>query len=162
MGLAALFWANLRILIAGGDGVRQVVERARVAGLKPCWRRPNIWQKESGVVDPGHLPHDTDRRDLFQTRTRNTLMALEARARRRHATGVITKELEKNKTLGLHPSSRGFCADGFLMHAINVRKVFSYDWPRTLLQEGVLSYEMVAFINCLEDKRVFTNLDCGR
>jgi hypothetical protein len=72
------------------------------------------------------------------------------------------RALEVEQALGLNPTIRGLLACAYLSKHIDWRQALHYDWPHTLLQEGVLSHESVAFIRALERKREFRQRDWDR
>jgi hypothetical protein len=153
-----LLIAKLECLMGDGEGLKLCLGWKGATSLHPCFRHPNVWAKGSEVEIHGHVEHTCTDASLFVLAGRDDLhknQHLAIKAEQRYLREEITQELYGDilTAVGLNPHPDGVLADALLTAEIDFRHVARFDWVHTLLQEGVMSHEMVYYVQTLEEKR---------
>jgi len=150
-----VIYANLRILISDGDGLRLAYSWRGAASIKPCLRHSNVLKKGSGLANrcSGFVEITEDSYELFDSLKTDELRSSVdkvAAAHRMRAAGNMTAKLHELvlKTEGFNYCHGGLVFDMTLrQHGIDVFQAARFDWVHSMLQDGALTIEIHLFIS---------------
>ena len=163
-GSYALLFATIRRLLSDGDGLRIALQWMGQGALKPCWRHWNVMKKDSDRAHrvEGYVEITESNPEAFERWGDDAFhvaidVILAARARR--ATGErgwVGRHQEIEQAFGFSPTAEGLLADAELRLLAPVQRVMRYDWPHTLLADGVVTNAAWAFIRACSAQGVAT------
>ena len=145
-GKAVLLYANLRVLLSDGDGLRSGLQWVGANGIKPCFRHYNVMKKHSGraVHDDTYVEIGCCEPGRFRVWPEGELRAaIDAIivCRESVALGTIPKaRLETmQQAFGFTSTRDGILASAELRALVSWQSVARYDWVHTFLCDGVLT-----------------------
>ena len=153
-GSPVLLFANLKILISDGDGLRLAYSWRGAASLKPCLKHNNVLKKGSDLAPrcPSFVEISEDNDELFhRTSSEQFYRSVDkvATAHRMQAAGTMTNTLYQliAKTEGFNYCKGGLSFELTLRQpGIDVFQAARLDWVHSALQDGGLTVECHLFI----------------
>ena len=164
-----LLFANLKILLSDGDGLRMALQWKGASGLKPCARHFNVYKKGSDLAHrlPGYCEITCTRHEELKCWNVDQFkvaigVVLEARARFHRGELVAARLKDVEKSYGYAFTADGLCADLHLQELFDIQRVIRKDWAHTLLQHGTLTVEAWLLIKACETEGVCRQEDLRR
>ena len=154
-GSPVLLFANLKILISDGDGLRLAYSWRGAASLKPCLKHCNVLKKGSDLMHrcPGLVEISEDNDELFhRTSSEKFYLSVDkvAATHRMRAADTMTAKLHEAilKTEGLNYCKGGLSFELALRQpGIDVFQAARLGWVHSVLQDGGLTVECHLFIS---------------
>ena len=146
-GMHCLLYAELRMLLSDGDGLRMALEWMGSSSTKPCFKHLNVLHKGGSDLvstNPNYVTISCDDHTKFEAwREKDFLEAIDliVEARASQLRGTLSKaKLETiERAFGFRATAEGLLASTTLRSLVCWQRVLRYDWVHTFLSEGVLT-----------------------
>jgi len=167
-GKLVTIYANVKVLLSDGDGLRIAFQWMGQGCLKPCLRHWNVMKKGSDRAchssSGEYVEIDCHNPDAFRLWTHADLaMATDVivEARRRADANEITQSRLKQieQAYGYKASQEGLLADTTLRDTFDIVSTIRYDWMHTLLADGIVTREVWALLEVAETHGIATQED---
>ena len=144
-GNDVLIFAKVGAMVSDGDGLRLALEWNGAAGVKPCFRHPNVLSKRGSRSFPGYVQLCCCQAREFELWTAAGLhnMAddlVDKRARYEAGTLPWARVEQAQRAAGYQCTADGLLACAELRPYVDVVKVVRFDWVHTMLDSGALSF----------------------
>ena len=164
-----LVFANLKILLGDGDGIRMALEWNGQGGVKPCFRHPNVFKKPRAgeaarAMPPDHVDitsHEPSRFKVWEQGEVYHVIDAVLLCSERVARGELPKARlqEMVEAFGFRPTPNGLLANAALRECVDIHSVTRFDWVHTCLSDGVLSTATWILISAAESAEIATQAD---
>ena len=165
-GQHCLIFAELRVLLSDGDGLRLGLQWMGQGCTKPCWRHLNVFRKGSDLVQgkPGYVEitcADPTKFEAWQEGDFLNAIDIILEARAKVDRGQLKKEkLETiEKAFGFRATADGLLASPSLRALVSFQSAVRYDWVHTFLCDGVLTSEAWRLVDAAESLGVASQAD---
>ena len=145
MGEVRLIHATVGALLSDGDGLRQALQWTGAAGVKPCFRHPNVLSNKGNRDWPGYVHlhcSDTSKFELWTAAGLHAMADDLVAKRAAYDAGRTTwAALERaHRAAGYQVTKDGLLACAVLRRHVDVTRVVKFDWVHTMLDSGALAF----------------------
>jgi len=158
--------ANIGVLISDGDGHRQSLQWRGAGSLRPCFRHTNVTMLYAGLSehDAAFCEIDHANPDDFHltnvAELEGDIKTLIEADQRCEAGALALAQLDKIRNLhGFNCTEDGLLNDSELLRLFDPLQRSIYDWPHTILQDGVFQTELSVLLPCLRRQKGITKTD---
>ena len=151
-----LLHAKVAVVLADGDGWRQLSEAKGASGIHCCPKCTNVVSRRhllahapagSPLVDCSCADVGAFALHNFDSVHKDIKLLFRNKAAFHSGTMTKTAMLEADKTYGFSPTVEGIWGNSELARMLNLPVVLAFDWVHCVLENGVLAFEVNNYMN---------------